>query len=109
MKRKRKARQNRTRPTSWRTIAESDAFKAGLEDALAGRGYRPEYECGGALQSRQIGYDQRWAALTANWQWNYERGRQWAAITGGVSPFNGEGKVSIKARDLLHRLGDGIL
>jgi hypothetical protein len=72
-------------PTVRVTIAEimaTSAFKAGVADARAGRGYRREYEDppvnteGGRI----------------NWRWNYERGRQWAMVAGSMQPEGKEGE-----------------
>jgi hypothetical protein len=90
------------RRVSWKWIAESAAFRAGVADALAGHGYRPEYEQGGTSRKFDI------KAIT-DWQWNYERSRQWVAIMGSVSPYDKNGKASRQAHRALVMLGGGIL
>jgi hypothetical protein len=109
MKQQREIRRQRGRtvPVSWAAIMKTDAFKAGVEDARAGRGYPADYETGGP----KANYD---PALVTNWQWNYERGRYWVAIMGRLlSPYTKHGtpcRQAIRAIEHHERLhGESIL
>jgi len=66
-----------TVPTTIARIMADPAFKAGVADVRARRGYRRAYESPPGETERD----------RTNWRWNYERGRQWAIAAGsGVEP-----------------------
>jgi hypothetical protein len=59
------------------------AFELGVADARAGRPYRPDYDL--------------WPDIDD--QWNYERGRVWAALTPRNVRLKRNGKVTEAAED----------
>jgi hypothetical protein len=70
-----------TRPTTALEIMCRPAFAFGVEDARAGRGYRPEYDV--------------WK--DTNDRWSYERGRQWARIAPRSVHLKSGGTISAQA------------
>jgi hypothetical protein len=52
-----------TRPVTWKEIMQAPVFALGVADARAALPFRQEYD--------------RWSGSQ---QWNYERGRAWAAL-----------------------------
>jgi len=78
-----------TRPTTLEKIMSSPEFALGAIDARAGRGYRNAY-----------------ATWSGNRQWDYERGRQWAAQAPRAVALKRNGKVTAEAR---RWFGDEIL
>lgn len=62
-------------------IMSRPKFALGVEDARAGRGYRPDYEV--------------WE--DANDCWCYERGRQWAQLAPRHVQLKVNGKISLQA------------
>jgi hypothetical protein len=104
-------KQVHTRHTSLRFImTSSDAFAAGVADVRAGRGFRKSYE----HPEPKIGVVRGISGLLAardatNWQWNYERGRQWAIIAGlDVRLFDEHGPTE-EALKIARRANNGIL
>ena len=88
-----------TKRVSIATIMRSRAFKAGVEDARAGRGFRPEYETGGDYSADED--------AVINFQWDYERGRQLVAHVGSVFQIYDErGKPRTEALMACVRLED---
>jgi hypothetical protein len=96
----RRREQEPTRRVSWSEImTNSDAFACGVADVRAGRGFRPRYER--PPQGKRGG---------ANWQWNYERGRQWAVIAGpGIALAGSDGRLNPEALQIASDAGDDIL
>lgn len=81
-----------TKPTTVKRILSSHFFTRGVKDYLAGRGFDPEYE----------NWPYRKEAKFRGAQWAYERGRQYAAATGGTIPTKvGEGNKSVSTTALL--------
>jgi hypothetical protein len=80
--------QVRTTPVTWREIIMgSDAFACGVADVRAGLGFRRGHE-----PPPKPGND------GTDWQWNYERGRQWAVIAGPDVPFFDQfGRIDLEA------------
>jgi hypothetical protein len=76
--------------TVW-VMTRAGAFACGVVDVRRGRGFRSSYETGGASAAdRDIRH-------ITNWQWNYERGRQWALIVGPSVPLIENGCLSEEA------------
>jgi hypothetical protein len=75
-----------TRPVTVEEIMSSSQFALGAADARAGRGYRSAY-----------------TSWDINGQWNYERGRQWAAVTPRSVTLKHSGKVTNAAKDWYRR------
>jgi hypothetical protein len=69
------------KPTTVATIMNSREFTLGVIDGRAGRGYRTAY-----------------ATWGGNQQWNYERGRQWAAQAPRSVTLKRDGKLTAEAR-----------
>jgi hypothetical protein len=67
-------------PTTIEEIMSTREFALGVIDGRAGRGYRSEY-----------------ATMGGNEQWNYERGRQWAAVTPRSVVFKRNGELTPEA------------
>jgi hypothetical protein len=92
--------QVKTRLVTWpEIITGSDAFACGVADVRAGLGFRRGYE-----PPPKSGKD------GTNWQWNYERGRQWAVIAGPDVPFLDEfGRIDLEAVVRIFSNSDDIL
>lgn len=108
-----KPKQTSTCPTTAREIMTgSDAFAAGVADVRAGRGFRRSYESprwGMGVANHSIRSIMRGAGSPANWQWNYERGRQWAIIAGPAVALTDEaGRLNPEAVKIFKRAGDDI-
>ena len=90
--------QARTKQVKISTVMGSHFFMRGFKDYLAGRGFDPEYETWPYRRERKF--------LSA--QWNYERGRQFAAATQGAIPHkvgHGSKQLSMVAIAEFARLG----
>ena len=69
-----------TRPTTVAEIMAQPTFLLGVADARNWRGYHADYDL--------------W---NTNGQWNYERGRQWAALAPRDVPLKRNGKINPEA------------
>lgn len=75
-----------THATTVKKVVTSHFFTRGMKDYLAGRGFDPEYD----------EWPYRKEGKFRNAQWSYERGRQYAAATGGAIPTKvGAGNKSV--------------
>jgi len=74
-------RQVPTSPTTIEEIMNSREFALGVIDFRAGRPHRSDY-----------------ATWGGNRQWNYERGRQWAALAPRTVPVKRDGKLTAEAK-----------
>jgi hypothetical protein len=71
-------------------------FACGVADMRAGRGFSRRYE-----PPPKPGND------GTNWQWNYERGRQWAIIAGPDVPLTDSfGRLNPEAVKIFRACGD---
>lgn len=78
--------QVKTKTSKIATVMGSHFFMRGVKDYLAGRGFDPEYD--------EWPYKREPKYSSA--QWNYERGRQYAAATNGEIPHKvGAGSKSL--------------
>jgi hypothetical protein len=76
----RKEEQEPTHPVSIHWIMSQPQFTLGAADARAGRRYHADYDL--------------W---NINGQWNYERGRMWAAMAPRNVPLKRAGKINPEA------------
>jgi hypothetical protein len=79
-------------PTTTHKIMSDPAFALGVLDARSGRGLHPDYE-----------------SWDGDAQWDYERGRQWAALAPGTMLLKRSGKLTPEAVALFNRAGRAIL
>jgi hypothetical protein len=70
-----------TSPTTIEAIMATREFALGVIDGRAGRGHRSDYATWGIDE-----------------QWNYERGRQWAALVPRAVALKRDGKVTAVAK-----------
>src|SRR6516164_3223430 len=74
-----------TSPTTVEAIMATREFALGVIDGRAGRGHRSDYATWGVDE-----------------QWNYERGRQWAALVPRAVALKRNGEITAEAKRLVH-------